>query len=68
MLEPLDEPLVLIALDERPDESACQLQALEAMQVHARFLERAVEPLDRPLQAGLPTYHGEIVIPSGVPR
>lgn len=44
---------VVVALDERPDDRARLLQALEATQVHARLRERAVEPLDHPVARGL---------------
>jgi hypothetical protein len=51
--EPLNEPLPIVALDERRNDRPRLLQALEAMEIHALLLQRAVEPLDHPVALGL---------------
>src|SRR5512132_804886 len=51
--EALDQPLVVVAVDERGNHPARRLQRLEAMQVEALLLERPHEPLDHAVALGL---------------
>ena len=43
MIQSFDEPLVVVALDEGADDPAGRIEALEAMQPEALFLQRADE-------------------------
>src|SRR6186713_3511647 len=54
MIESFDDPLVVIALDEGFDDPAGLLQALEAMEPEALFLQRADEAFDDAVALRLP--------------
>src|SRR5688500_15494147 len=46
MAEPLDEPLGVVARDERADDPACLGETLEAMEIETLLLQRSHEALD----------------------
>src|SRR5207245_10409664 len=46
MIQSFDQPLVVVALDKGPNDSAGLVERFEAMQPQALFLERADEALD----------------------
>src|SRR5262245_46619607 len=54
VVEPLDEPFVVVAVDERGDHSACLLERLEAVEVEALLLQRPHKALDDAVALGLP--------------
>src|SRR5690625_6105691 len=53
MSVPLDEPLIVVFLDEGADYGSCLIECLEAVHIQALFLQRTHEPLNDTVALGL---------------